>query len=104
MCPLASSAGSYRAEVGTEWACGKISRMRNILLRAALAAAVLALPAIVFTQSAPADGVSARAKQLHDRAIVIDSHDDTTQRLLFDKTFDISVRQRNGNVDIPRMR
>src|SRR5471032_2301984 len=78
--------------------------MRNLLMRAALASAVLALPALVLTQSPPADGVSARAKQLHDRAIVIDSHDDTTQRLLFDKTFDIGVRQKNGNVDIPRMR
>ena len=45
-----------------------------------------------------------RAKQLHDRAIVIDTHDDTTQRLLFDKTFDIGVRHKNGNIDIPRMR
>ena len=66
--------------------------------------AALALPVLVFTQSAPGDAVSARAKQLHDRAIVIDSHDDTTQRLLFDKTFDISERQKNGNIDIPRMR
>jgi membrane dipeptidase len=81
-----------------------MARMRNMLIRAALASAVLTLPAIVFTQSAPADAVSSRAKQLHDRAIVIDSHDDTTQRLLFDKTFDISVRQKNGNIDIPRMR
>jgi hypothetical protein len=40
---------------------------------------------------------------VHSRAIV-DSHDDTTQRLLFDKTFDISKRQKTGNVDIPRMR
>jgi membrane dipeptidase len=59
---------------------------------------------LVFTQSAPGDAVSARAKQLHDRAIVIDSHDDTTQRLLSDKTYDISKRQKNGNIDIPRMR
>ena len=78
--------------------------MRLTLLPVALAAAALSLPAIVFTQSASSDAVSARAKQLHERAIVIDSHDDTTQRLLFDKTFDISVRQKNGNIDIPRMR
>ena len=78
--------------------------MRKRLVRSALALAVLAAPAIVFTQSAPSDAVSARAKQLHDRAIVIDSHDDTTQRLLFDKTFDIAKRQTNGNIDIPRMR
>src|SRR5882672_11812528 len=77
--------------------------MRKILVRAGLASAVLALPVFVFTQT-PSDTVSPRAKQLHERAIVIDSHDDTTQRLLFDKTFDIAVRQKNGNIDIPRMR
>ena len=41
---------------------------------------------------------------VHERAIVIDTHDDTTQRLLSDKKFDIGVRQANGNIDIPRMR
>jgi membrane dipeptidase len=70
---------------------------------AVLCAALLAVPAIVLTQSA-ADGVSPRAKQLHDRAIVIDSHDDTTQRLLFEKNFDIGALHKNGNIDIPRMR
>jgi membrane dipeptidase len=78
--------------------------MRNIFVSAALGACLLAVSAIAFTQSAPGDAVSARAKQIHDRAIVIDTHDDTTQRLLFDKTFDIGVRQKNGNIDIPRMR
>ncbi len=46
--------------------------------------------------SAPAD--------VHARAIVIDTHDDTTQRLLFEKGFDIGQRHENGNIDIPRMR
>jgi membrane dipeptidase len=78
--------------------------MRKIFRSAALGTSLLAVPALVFTQSAPGDAVSARAKQIHDRAIVIDTHDDTTQRLLFDKTFDIGVRQKNGNIDIPRMR
>ena len=81
-----------------------MSRMRKHLVRAGLAGALLVLPVLVATQSAPADGVSARAKQLHDRAIVIDTHADTPQRLFFDKTFDIAVRQKNGNIDIPRMR
>src|SRR6266550_1901511 len=84
--------------------CSKIARMKHTLRRAALACAVLALPTLVLTQSAPADGVSARARQIHDRAIVIDSHDDTTQRMLFDKTFDITTRHQNGNIDVPRMR
>src|SRR3954471_18824782 len=78
--------------------------MRNRLARAVLAVAVCAVPAMVLSQSAPSDAVSPRAKQLHERAIVIDSHDDTTQRLLSDKTFDIAKRQKNGNVDIPRIR
>src|SRR6185436_12596304 len=38
------------------------------------------------------------------RAIVVDGHDDTTQRMLFDKTFELGTRHRDGNIDIPRMR
>src|SRR5258705_10628182 len=81
--------------------------MRSLLVRAAIAAAavaVIALPPLVLTQPAQDPGVSARARQIHDRAIVIDSHDDTTQRMLFDKTFDITARHQNGNIDVPRMR
>ena len=48
--------------------------------------------------------VSPRARQLHSSAIVIDTHDDTTQRLIFDSAFDIGVRQTSGSIDIPRMR
>ena len=63
------------------------------------------LPVLVATQSGPADTpISARARQLHDRAIVIDTHDDTTQRLVGDKTFNIATRNKNGSIDIPRMR
>src|SRR5262249_48343016 len=60
-------------------------------------AAVLALPALVLSQSAQS-AIAPRAKALHDRAIVVDSHDDTTQRLLFDKNFDIAKRNTNGNI------
>jgi membrane dipeptidase len=81
-----------------------MTRMRKHLVRAGIFCALLVLPALALTQSGPADGVSARAKQLHERAIVIDTHADTTQRLFFDKTFDISIRQKNGNIDVPRMR
>jgi hypothetical protein len=76
--------------------------MRTHFRRAVILAALLALPALVLTQSGIQ--VSDRAKQLHDRAIVIDSHDDTTQRLVDDKTFRIEARNPNGNIDIPRMR
>src|SRR6476620_4724571 len=72
-------------------------------MKRVLCAIALAIPVAFFTQ-APAETLSQRAKQLHDRAIVVDSHDDTTQRLIFDKTFDIGKRNPNGNLDIPRMR
>src|SRR5438034_4979684 len=75
------------------------------------AAFVLACGCTDISTEAPALGqsnsgvqVSDRAKQLHDRAIVIDSHDDTTQRLLFDRNFNIGARNKDGNIDIPRMR
>ncbi|HKB10783.1 MAG TPA: dipeptidase [Vicinamibacterales bacterium] len=77
------------------------------VMRAACAVGALSAVSLVFapTPAAQQDAaVSARAKQLHDRAIVIDSHDDTTQRMLFDKTFDISVRHKDGHIDVPRMR
>jgi len=47
--------------------------------------------------------VSDQAKKLHSSSIVIDTHDDTTQRLL-DPKFDLSVRHTDGNIDIPRMK
>ena len=46
----------------------------------------------------------AGAQTLHRRAIVVDTHDDTTQRLLTDRTFDIGRRNAAGSIDIPRMR
>jgi membrane dipeptidase len=44
-----------------------------------------------------------QARALHQRAIVIDTHCDTTQRLL-DSTWDIGRRDARGHLDIPRMR
>ena len=65
----------------------------------------VAIPVFVFTQTRSNDAsVAPAARQLHDRAIVVDSHDDTPQRMLFEKGFDIGVRHANGNIDIPRMR
>jgi len=49
------------------------------------------------------DGISPKARALHFRSIVVDTHDDTTQRML-DPKFDLGVRHADGNVDIPRMR
>jgi len=50
-----------------------------------------------------ADTISEQAKKLHFSSIVIDTHDDTTQRLL-DPKFDVSTRHTDGNIDVPRMR
>jgi membrane dipeptidase len=50
-----------------------------------------------------ADRITERAKQLHFSSIVIDTHDDTTQRFL-DVDFDLGARNALGSIDIPRMK
>jgi membrane dipeptidase len=45
-----------------------------------------------------------QATAVHERAIVVDTHADTTQRLIFDPKFDLGVRHGDGNLDIPRMK
>ena len=35
---------------------------------------------------------------------MVDTHDDTTQRLVAPGGFDLGVRHSDGNIDIPRMR
>src|SRR6187200_3226738 len=50
-----------------------------------------------------ADDVADRARALHFSSIVLDTHDDTTQRF-FSKTFDLGKRNPEGHVDIPRLR
>ena len=47
--------------------------------------------------------ISQQAHDLHFNSIVVDTHDDTTQRLL-DPKFDFGARHTDGSVDIPRMR
>jgi membrane dipeptidase len=48
-------------------------------------------------------GISSRARDLHFRSLVIDTHTDTTQRLLADD-FDLGAAHVDGSIDIPRMR
>jgi membrane dipeptidase len=62
---------------------------------------LLATNALVRT--VPADDISTRAHKLHFSSFVIDTHDDTTQRL-FSKDYDLGKRNADGAVDIPRMR
>jgi membrane dipeptidase len=52
---------------------------------------------------ARADEIAERARKLHFSSIVLDTHDDTTQRF-FSKDFDIAKRNAEGSIDIPRMR
>ena len=58
---------------------------------------------VLMSVSGSAQSISDRANKLHSSSIVIDTHDDTTQRLL-DPKFDLGVRHADGNIDIPRMR
>jgi membrane dipeptidase len=63
----------------------------------------LALLLLIMPISNSAQSISDQSKKLHSSSIVIDTHDDTTQRLL-DPKFDLSQRHNDGNIDIPRMR
>jgi membrane dipeptidase len=71
----------------------------NVLLDAA--ASLLA--GMVLAGAMGADGISERAKRLHFSSLVVDTHDDTTQRLL-DGGFDLGARNALGSIDIPRMK
>lgn len=52
----------------------------------------------------PAVDISPQARELHFSSIVVDTHVDTTQRLIYDKGFDFGARNADGSVDIPRLR
>ncbi|HXN53614.1 MAG TPA: dipeptidase [Candidatus Acidoferrum sp.] len=75
------------------------------MLRTIIAAvAVLCVADGVFMSATPkADEISARARKLHFASIVVDTHDDTTQRFL-DGDFDLGARSASGSIDIPRMK
>jgi membrane dipeptidase len=63
----------------------------------------LALLLLIMPTLSSAQSISDQAKKLHSTSIVIDTHDDTTQRLL-DPKFDLAIRHTDGNIDIPRMK
>ena len=71
--------------------------------RVVWAAGLCVAAGVMLVGKGRADGVSERAKKLHFSSIVVDTHDDTTQRFL-DGGFDIGKRNAIGSVDIPRMR
>jgi len=73
--------------------------MRQIVRRVVL----LAVGGSLLVMSLAADSVSEKAKKLTYSSIVMDTHDDTTQRML-DPKFDLGVRHVDGSIDIPRMK
>ena len=72
--------------------------MRPLLLAGLIALAIA--PALLSQTSLK----HPQATVVHERAIVVDTHADTTQRLIFDPKFDLGVRHDDGNLDIPRMK
>ena len=74
--------------------------LRAIVL---LGAGLCAGAGLVSMRSAKADDISERARKIHFSSIVVDTHDDTTQRLV-DEKFDLGHRDARGHIDIPRMK
>ena len=68
-----------------------------------LALFVCLLGAITLLAFTPSDSISEQARRLHFSSIVVDTHDDTTQRF-FSNDFDLRQRNPSGHIDIPRMR
>jgi len=73
------------------------------MLRTCLTAGILVSAGAFLAAAVTADEISARARELHFSSIVVDTHDDTTQRFL-DGKFDLAPRSTTGSIDIPRMK
>jgi membrane dipeptidase len=76
--------------------------MRRILALLCVVSCV-SLAAVSSAHRTNADALAERAHNLHFSSIVLDTHDDTTQRF-FSKDFSLGKRNPDGHVDIPRMR
>ena len=74
-------------------------RAARLLAVAILTALLLGIP----TSVSFGDDIAERARKLHFSSIVLDTHDDTTQRF-FSKNFDLAKRNPDGHIDIPRMK
>jgi membrane dipeptidase len=82
------------------------TRLRLLAVVALASTGCSAPPPAATTTPSTGNAATATATpaEVHARAVVVDSHDDTTQRMFFDKTFDLGSRHPDGNIDIPRMR
>jgi len=72
--------------------------MLRIFLRVGLCISAASLLVAAMTRG----DISAAAKKLHFSSIVVDTHDDTTQRFL-DGKFDLGAHNSTGSIHIPRM-
>jgi membrane dipeptidase len=75
---------------------------KTMATHSGLRAAAFVLGGLFVATMLAGDSISERAEKLHFSSIVVDTHDDTTQRLLDDK-FELGVRHSDGSIDIPRM-
>jgi membrane dipeptidase len=77
---------------------------KRVFVYFVLLAGALAVATLSGQPSQSGLDVSERARRIHRSAIVVDTHADTPQRMLFDSKFDLGVRHSDGSIDIPRMR
>jgi membrane dipeptidase len=77
--------------------------MRREMLRTIVAACMCVSAFALLAATVMSDDLSARARKLHFSSLVVDTHDDTTQRFL-DGGFDLGPRNASGSIDIPRMK
>jgi membrane dipeptidase len=73
------------------------------MLRAILCGGAFVAAGMLLAGAMKADSTAEKAQKLHSSSIVVDTHDDTTQRFL-DGKFDLGARSSKGSIDIPRMR
>jgi len=73
------------------------------MVRALLLVVMCVSSACLVGLAVSGDSISERARKLHFSSLVVDTHDDTTQRFL-DGKFDLGARNSAGSIDIPRMR
>ena len=74
------------------------------LIRATLLACLVASVFGMAVNVATGDDIADHAHKLHFSSIVLDTHDDTTQRFFSKAGFDMAARHTDGHIDIPRMR
>ncbi len=87
-----------KSRVARAGAPSRCFRPKNLFLLA-----VYCLGGLLVARAVAEGNISERAKRLHFSSTVVDTHDDTTQRLL-GPNFDLGTKHRDGSIDIPRMK